>query len=36
LIISVSLVSGLFLGTFLAFFFEWLDQARKRYEEVEG
>jgi len=36
LIIAVSLVSGLFLGIFLAFFVEWLENARKRYEHPES
>ncbi len=33
LIVAVGLVSGLFLGIFLAFFVEYLDSARRRYEE---
>ncbi|AAC06758.1 putative protein [Aquifex aeolicus VF5] len=37
LILAVSFVSGLFTGIFLAFFKEWLNNARKRYSEnVEG
>jgi len=33
LIVAVGFVSGLFLGIFLAFFVEYLDSARRRYEE---
>ena len=33
LIIAVASVSGLFLGVFLAFFKEWIENARKRHEE---
>jgi uncharacterized protein involved in exopolysaccharide biosynthesis len=33
LIVAVALVSGLFLGTFVAFFKEWLDNVKKRYRE---
>ena len=33
LIIAVASVSGLFLGIFLAFFKEWIENARKRHEE---
>jgi uncharacterized protein involved in exopolysaccharide biosynthesis len=33
LIVVVALVSGLFLGVFAAFFKEWLDNVRKKYEE---
>ncbi len=32
LVLAVAGVSGIFLGIFLAFFSEWLAQARKRYE----
>ncbi|WP_197460563.1 GNVR domain-containing protein, partial [Thermodesulfatator autotrophicus] len=35
LIVAVAMVSGLFLGVFLAFFVEWLENARKRYETKE-
>ncbi len=31
LILSVSFVTGLFLGVFVAFFVEWLENARKRF-----
>jgi len=33
LIVAVSIVSGLFLGVFLAFFLEWLENVRKRHQE---
>ena len=33
LIIAVALVSGLFLGIFLALFLEWLEEAKRRHEE---
>ncbi|WP_022852946.1 Wzz/FepE/Etk N-terminal domain-containing protein [Thermodesulfatator atlanticus] len=33
LILAVSIVSGLFLGMFLAFFLEWLENAKKRKSE---
>ena len=36
LIIAVASVSGLFLGIFLAFFKEWIENARKRHEENIG
>jgi uncharacterized protein involved in exopolysaccharide biosynthesis len=35
LIIAVATVSGLFLGIFLAFFMEWLENIRTRYNQVE-
>ncbi|ACO04553.1 MAG TPA: hypothetical protein DEP48_09475 [Persephonella sp.] len=34
LILAVASVSGLFLGVFLAFFAEWIENARKRREEI--
>jgi len=34
LILSVAIVSGLFLGVFLAFFVEWLDSVRNRKDET--
>jgi len=33
LIVAVVTISALFFGIFLAFFLEWLEQARKRYQE---
>jgi sulfur relay (sulfurtransferase) DsrF/TusC family protein len=33
LVIAVSIITGLFIGIFLAFFFEWLENVRKRYSE---
>ncbi len=33
LVIAVALVSGLFLGIFLALFLEWLEEAKRRHEE---
>lgn len=33
LILAVAIVSGLFSGIFLAFFVEWLENARKKYEK---
>lgn len=33
LILAVSIVSGLFLGIFLAFFLEWIKNVRKRHRE---
>jgi len=36
LIVAVALVSGLFLGIFAAFFREWLDNVKKRYEEEKS
>ena len=36
LIIAVSIVSGLFLGIFLAFFYEWLQNAKNRRKPPEG
>ncbi|MEO2069362.1 MAG: Wzz/FepE/Etk N-terminal domain-containing protein [Desulfurobacteriaceae bacterium] len=36
LIVVVSLVSGLFLGIFVAFFKEWLDNVKKRREEEKS
>ena len=36
LIVAVSATSGLFLGVFLAFFLEWLENARKRAKQNNG
>ncbi len=36
LIIAISIVSGLFLGIFLAFFYEWLQNAKNRRKLPEG
>ncbi len=35
LILAVSVVSGLFLGVFLAFFFEWIKNASRRHKEKQ-
>ena len=35
LILAVSVVSGLFLGVFLAFFFEWIENASRRHKEKQ-
>ncbi|WP_457624675.1 Wzz/FepE/Etk N-terminal domain-containing protein [Persephonella sp.] len=36
LIIAVATISGLFLGIFLAFFLEWMENARKRHQDIEN
>jgi uncharacterized protein involved in exopolysaccharide biosynthesis len=36
LILTVATVSGLFLGIFLAFFIEWLEETKKRYQNAEA
>jgi LPS O-antigen subunit length determinant protein (WzzB/FepE family) len=36
LILAVATVSSLFIGTFIALFLDWLDEARRRYNEEEN
>jgi len=36
LILTVSGISGLFMGIFVAFFLEWLDSSRERYKEAKS
>jgi len=36
LILAVATISGLFLGVFLAFFLEWLENVKRRYQEEKS